>query len=384
MEGTMKELDKLSKQRESDLQKAKKDGKSIIQYTGNFIPEEMIKAAGAEPYLMCRGGESEPIDASLEDIHRFINPLVSSMVGFYELGLDPVTPISDLIVMQQTDNHIARISELFEFKKLPVWKIGVPPDWKKKIAFNYYIKSLEKFKVKLEDMTGKPINNEIFKNELEKTNRLHEALRRIDSLRKRQNPPIGLTEFAKLNHYSFMVDKDIMIEELNELYDKLKDAPGKFHDNDPRILFCGRALAIGDYTIPRLFGESGGIIVSDFMDEGMRPYRNDYTINGEPLISFAKTSYLERHPISVFQPAWEDRFEYMKDLIKEYDVDGVVWYQLSFDEIYDMEYTVLVKLLGELNIPIIKIESSYEYSKETMVPLNTRVESFIELLKKGK
>lgn len=33
-------------------------------YTGRFIPEELICAAGAEPYLICRGGEPEPPDAS--------------------------------------------------------------------------------------------------------------------------------------------------------------------------------------------------------------------------------------------------------------------------------------------------------------------------------
>lgn len=381
MKEIMNELDKLSKQRVSELQKAKKEGKLVIQHTGRYIPEEMILAAGAEPYLMCRGGEPEPPDAVLEDMLRFMNPLARSMAGFYELNLDPVTPISDLIVMQQTDNHIGRISELFEFKKLPVWKVGVPPEWKKEIAFEYYVNSLEKFKVKLEEMIGKPIDEGAFSNELEKTNKLHEALRKIDSLRKKENPPIGLSEFIRLNHYSFSVDKEIMIEKLNELYDKLKDAPGKFKENAPRILFSGRALAMGDYTVPRLLEESGGTIVSDFMDEGIRMYRNDYTIEGNPLLAFAKTAYLERPPLNVFQPAWKDRFEYMKDLIKEYDVDGVVWYQLSFDEIYDMEYTVLAKWMSEINMPIIKMESSYEYSREAMGPLTTRIESFVESLK---
>ncbi len=52
MKEIMNELDKLSKQRVSELQKAKKEGKLVIQHTGRYIPEEMILAAGAEPYLM--------------------------------------------------------------------------------------------------------------------------------------------------------------------------------------------------------------------------------------------------------------------------------------------------------------------------------------------
>lgn len=383
MKQIMKELDKLSKQRASDLQKVKKEGGMVIQYTGNFIPEEMIKAAGAQPYLMCRGGEPEAPDAVLEDMLRFMNPLARSMAGFYELGVDPITPISDLIITQQTDCHVGRISELFEFKGLPVSKVGVPPDWTKKIAFEYYVKSLEKLKKKLEEMSGKPLDNELFSKYIEKTNKLNEGLRKIDSLRKKENPPIGLTEFIKLNHYSFTVDIDIMIEKLDELYEKLKDSPGIFPENAPRILFCGHALAIGDYTVPRLLEESGGAIVTEFLDEGIRPFKNDVKLEGDPLLSFAKTAYLEKPPINVFQPAWEKRFDYMKELIEEYNVDGIIWYQLSFDEIYDMEYTVLAKWMGELKMPILKMESSYEYSREAMGPLTTRIESFVESLKGG-
>jgi benzoyl-CoA reductase/2-hydroxyglutaryl-CoA dehydratase subunit BcrC/BadD/HgdB len=74
----------------------------------------------------------------------------------------------------------------------------------------------------------------------------------------------------------------------------------------------------------------------------------------------------------------------MKSLIKEYRIDAVVWYQLSFDEIYDMEYTCLAKWLGEMKMPCLKLESSYEYSREAMGPLMTRIESFVESVKGGK
>lgn len=384
MKKIMQELDKLSRERVSELQKAKKSGKLVIQYTGNFIPEEMIRAAGGEPYLMCRGGEPEPPDAVLEYMLRFMNPLARSMAGFYALGLDPVTPISDLIIAQQTDCHVGRISELFEFKKLPVFKVGVPPEWKKAIAFDYYVKSLGKMKKKLEEMSGAEIKDDLFKKYLEKSNRINEGLRKIDSLRKKENPPIGLYDFIHLNHYSFNVDPDIMIQKLDELYDELKDAPGKFPEGAPRILFAGHALAIGDYVVPKLVEESGGAIVADFLDEGIRAYKSDVSLDGDPLLAFAKCRFLEKAPINMFQPAWEDRYEYIKSIIKDYKIDGVIWYQLSFDEIYDMEYSCLAKWMSEAQVPILKLESSYEYSREAMGPLTTRIESYVESLKGGK
>lgn len=384
MKKIMQELDKLSKERINQLQQAKKEGKTVVQYTGNFIPEEVIKASGAEPFLLCRGGEPEPPDAVLDNMLRFMNPLARSMAGFYMLGLDPVTPISDLIIAQQTDNHVGRISELLEYKGLPIFKVGVPSDWEKEMAFDYYVNSLRKMQSKLEEITGKPIDNKEIEDYIRKNNKVNEGLRKIDSLRKKPNPPIGLTEFIRLNHYSFNVDPDIMAVKLDELYDALKDAPGKFPEGAPRILFAGHALAIGDYMVPKLVEEAGAVIAADFLDEGIREYKHDVAITGDPIVDFARARYLDRPPVNIFQPAWKQRFKYIQQIIEEYKIDAVIWYQLSFDEIYDMEYSCLAKWMNESGTPILKMESSYEYSREAMAPLITRIESFIASFKGGK
>jgi len=383
MTETMQELSKLAQNRTSEITRAKKDGRKIIQYTGNFIPAEMIYAAGAEPYLMCRGGEPEPPDAVLEYMLRFMNPLARSMAGFYVLGLDPITPICDLIVAQQTDNHVGRISEFFEFKKLPVYKVGVPADWDKEIAYQYYLKALYRLKDKLEEITGNKITDEALKKYYGYSNRINKALRNIDALRKKKNPPIGESDFIRLNHYSFMIEPSLFADKVEALYEELKDAPGIFTEDAPRILFAGHALAIGDYVVPKLIEDNGAVIVCDFLDEGIRIYKNDVSLEGDPVEAFARNRYRERPPINVFQPSWETRFDYMKQMVQDYDVNGIVWYQLSFDEIYDMEHTCLAKRLGEMQFPLLKMESSYEYSREAMGPLSTRIESFVETLKRG-
>ena len=49
-----------------------------------------------------------------------------------------------------------------------------------------------------------------------------------------------------------------------------------------------------------------------------------------------------------------------------------------------MEYTCYAKWLKDSNLPIMKLETSYEYSREATAPLATRIESFVESLKEGK
>ena len=100
--------------------------------------------------------------------------------------------------------------------------------------------------------------------------------------------------------------------------------------------------------------------------------------------NIADTYFTERIPPCIFQPSWKNRMNHLEGLIRDYQVQGLVWYQLSFDEIYDMEYPIVSDALENLDIPVLRLESSYEYAREAMGPLTTRVESFIEALEEGR
>lgn len=43
------------------------------------------------------------------------------------------------------------------------------------------------------------------------TNRINAGLRKIDALRKKDNPPIGELEFIKLVHHSYMIEPKLMM-----------------------------------------------------------------------------------------------------------------------------------------------------------------------------
>lgn len=377
----MKELTNVSRNRPTELREAKDAGTKIVEHTGNFIPEELIYAAGAKPYLMCRGGEPEPPESPLAYLLRFMNPLARSLAGYHMLGLDPVTPFADMIAFQETDCQVGRVSELMEYQKLPVYKLGVPSDWKKILSQEYYYRALGKFKSRLEGLTGETITDEKLLEQIELSNRINKGLEKIDELRKKDNPPITGYEFMRLNHCSFHMDPKQAAEAVEAVYEEIKDAEGRFEKGTPRILLAGHAVAIGDYAVIKITEDSGAMIVSEMMDEGIRPFKWEIPTEGNLIENIGKRNYISKFPPNIFQPAWKERFEHMKGLMEEYKIDGVIWYQLAFDEIYDMEAACLAKWLGEMNVPFMKLESSYEYSRESMGPLETRLESFVHSIK---
>ena len=384
MKEIMQKLEKMSGNRPIELVERKGEGKKLIEYYGDFVPEQWITAAGAESYLIMKGGDPQAPEATLDYSLRFMNPLAASMVGNYLRGVDRVMPMADGVAIQQHDCHYGRMTEILEFKGVPVYKVGVPADNVVGISQQYYRHELREFRDFLEKVVGHPLDEKAVHECYAKTNKINELVRKIGELRKKDNSPITFSDFIRLNHYTLRVDYDTSIDALTKIYEELKDAPGAHPEGAPRILIMGRAVAEGDYVVPSLIEAAGGAIVCDFLDEAIRPYNVTLATEGDYVDAYASAMYDNCVPQCVFQPSWETRFERLKELVKEYRIDGVLWYQLAFDEIYDMEYTCYAKWLKDSNLPIMKLETSYEYSREATAPLATRIESFVESLKEGK
>lgn len=377
----MEGLAAIARTRPEKLKKQREKGVKLIGYIGRFIPEELIYASGAIPYLMCRGGEPEPPEAVIPYMLRFMSPYARAQIGYHLLGMDPVVPMLDLIVVQNSDCHDSRLADLFEYLKLPTARLGVPPDWEKSLSQEYYYKGLARLREKLQSLTGNKISDEKLRESIASLNKIRDLLRKINLLRKQQPPPIGGYDSIRLNHYSFYCDPEELTGKLNDLYEQLRKDRSPFPKEVPRILLAGHVVSVGDYVVPKLIEASGGVVVTEFLDEGMRQYAWNVKTDGDLMRNLGETYYLERTPPSIFQPAWEERVEFIKKLIRDFNIDGVIWYQLSFEEIYDMECPIISKAMEEMKVPFLKLESSYEYAREAMGPLTTRVESFIESIK---
>jgi len=380
----LEELAEIVRTRPEQLKEQKDNGIKIVGYVGRFVPEELISASGALPYLLCRGGEPEPPDAVIPYMLRFMSPYSRSQIGYHLLGIDPVVPMLDLIVVQCSDCHESRLADLFEYFKLPTVRLGVPQDWRKSISRDYYYKGLVRLKQMLEGLSGNDISEEKLKESRGSLDKVRGLLSKISLLRKAQPPSIGGDDFIRLNHATFYCDPEVLIRKLNVLYEELQRRKSVFSGDAPRILLAGHVVGVGDYVVPKLIEDSGGVIAVEFLDEGIRHCAQNAKTDGDPMGSLAETYYLRMTPPSIFQPAWEKRIEYIKRLINDYRIDGVIWYELSFEEIYDLECSVISKVMSQMNIPFLKLESSYEYSREAIGPLTTRVESFIESLKQRR
>jgi len=378
----MEAMEKLSAhlgKRPAELRKLKEAGTKIIGYISNgYMPEELVYACKAvpAPVGLIRGGEHEPIAISGSYLPRFLDTFCRSQIGYKMLGEELMYQIVDLVVVPVTDNDVRSIAESWDFfTNTEVFRYGVP-HVKDELGFQYYLGSLNELKEKLEKFLSTEIDEDKLRESITLFNKMRELMKEISLLRKSEQPPISGGDFARLNHASLHADPAVFVDILESLSRELKgkEVPVK----KPRILLTGSTMAMGDYKIPDMVEDLGASVVIEDFCEGIRPYWESVTINGQLLKAWAETSFMKRVAPAFFRPSGE-RIDFMLKLAEDFNVDGIIWYQLMYRASYDIESFYFENILKDKGIPLLKVQSDYD--KAELGPLRTRVETFIETIK---
>ena len=375
----MKALEKLDahlKTRLADLGKEKEQGRKVLGYSaGGYLPEELILACGAIPLSFVEAGNNNMLRASTAYISRWFDPFWRSQIGLLTSGIDPWYNIADLIIVPITDNHVRTFSNTLGFytPKIESFVFGVP-HIKDKISLEYYLEGIKRLKKKLEEYTGVEITTSKLRHAAELCNRERELFKKISLMRKSENSAVKSKDFIALHHGSFLADKEIMVDILVSYLDEVRDRANN-PVNSPRILFTGSTLARGDTKVMDIIEKCGGTIVVEEFAEGIRPYLDMVSLEGDMVSNLAQTYFMDRVCTGWFRPGTE-RLDFLIRLAKEYNAAGLIWYHLMFRESYKVEsYFFPARLKKEIGLPMLVLESEYD-AMETG-PMETRIETFL-------
>jgi len=298
------------------------------------------------------------------------------------MGEEPLYQMPDILVDAVTDNNNKAIADCWNYyTEVEVFRFGIP-NIRDDIGLKYYKIGLNRVKDRLEKLTGNKITDDKLKEEIESMNEMRRLFREISILRKEGHPIISSRNYVRLHHASYYAEKEEMINILQALYEELKDMTPQ-PANGPRFLFTGSTLAMGDQKIFELLEDSTlpASIVREEFAECIRPYNFSVKLDGDPIDELAKAYFMKRIPPAWFNPS-DDTTDYLLQLAKEFNVDGVIWYQTMYRESYDMQAKYFEKKLKEkINIPMLKLESDYDTSEKG--PFKTRIETIIQIAQGG-
>jgi benzoyl-CoA reductase/2-hydroxyglutaryl-CoA dehydratase subunit BcrC/BadD/HgdB len=370
--------------RVKELLDAKEDGKKVVAYFCLYVPEELVIASNAVLVGLCGG--SNFVDQEAEEVlPRNICPLIKASYGFKAARICPYFQAADICVGETTCDGKKKMYELLN-ELCPTYTVEVPQKPDTEQARELFYKEMMTLKSRLEELTGHKITVQDLKKSIEIVNAKREVLDKLISTRKAVPPPISGKDSLLVSQIAFYDDPQRFTQKtaelVEELRERVKNKVGVVDASAPRIMVSGCPMAIPNWKLHHIVESSGAVIVVEESCVGTR-YTSMGKINNsantvEGLVKTISDAYLNIH-CSCFTPN-TGRIEDNVRLAREFKVDGVIHYTLQTCHGYNIEAAKVEKALKEINVPMLKIET--DYSTEDVGQITTRVEAFLEILKK--
>ena len=387
---TMKYFDEISNlfgQRAEEIQTQKEEGKKVIGYTCTFAPVELILAADAVPVRIASGWYDA---AKLGDriVPVEVCPVIRSAIGAKMVHLSPYFELSDAIIKPLTCDGRTKLSEILESDKT-VWTMCPPRVKDSPQSRDLWNEEVIGIKKKIEGLTGKKITSKKLRTSIELVQKATRAFRRLQRIRK-GHPVIMGRDAMLVNQISMWDDIKRWTEKAEELCDELETRVNQkvwaCPPETSRVMITGTPMFWPDnWKIPNLIEESTpqGLIVVDELCSGDRLLYDPVGVD-EWTMSDMLDAVAERYLLASTCPCFtsehgnEDRINWLLDRVKEFKVDGVIYYVVRGCILYAMEYARIKKILDHMEIPVYYLDT--EYTREDVGQMKTRIEAFLELL----
>ncbi len=359
-------------------QHAKNGGKVIATYCV-FVPEEIVIAADAIPVGLCAGTQfSVPLAEGV--LPQNTCALIKSSFGFSLGQICPYLKASHLVVGETTCDGKKKMFEILG-EHQPVYVMEVP-NKKTQLSRELWWGEVMAFKEVVEELTGNEITSDRLSQAIKLVNDRRRALQRLYDTRKARPVPISGKDALLVTQVSFYDDVARCTQQVNVLCDesesRIATGEGVFPPDAPRILISGCPMAIPNWKLHHVLETAGAAVVCEESCTGTRAFshlvpENSGTVE-EQLRAIAER-YMQIN-CACFTPN-EGRLDDIVKLAREYEVDGVVHYNLQFCHTYANEAVKVKRHMEEMDIPVLLIETDYG---DDVGQLKTRTDAFLEMI----
>jgi bzd-type benzoyl-CoA reductase N subunit len=373
------QLDAFYQERGKHARELHDSGKKVIGYFCCFVPDEIITAFDMVPYRI-QGSQSEPIDQA----DAFIEPMACPFArSCFNLALKGKYDFLDGFVAPHSCDTVERLYHIWQHNKpAPFNHLINVPHMMGPSSDEFYRKELAYFIKSLEEWSGRKLDTGKLKDAVRLYNRRRAVLRELYELRKSDPPLVSGTEITKVLVSGMGIPAANHIELVKQFIKEVKERPQPKAQKLPRIFIWGNE--IDDIAFIKLVEESGAHVVMDDLCTGTRFFWDDVPETEDPLDGIA-SRYMQTHcprsNVPQTQPRKKDlenRYGYINRFVKEWGVDGVIFYIVRYCDTCELEGPDLREYLNDMKLPVLMIED--DYSTSTIGQLRTRVQAFLEMI----
>ncbi len=354
-----------------EIKQWKANGGKVVGWLCDYVPEELIHAAGLLPVRVTGIAQELPLD----DANAYLYTTTCSFVRTcFQLAHEKRYDFLDGFVAASNCDHARRLFDVWDrYIPTPYRYIISVPHTKLPQAQKFYERELRDFKKSLEDHFNVQISEEKIKNSINLFNRTRKNLRRLNELRKEDSPKIMGAEISQIMNACEKLPK----ERFNPMVESIiKEVKSSHRENNFRLRLMISGSVLNNYNYIKFIEDQGCSVVIDDLCTGIRYWWDEVSEEISPLEALAKR-YLTRFPCARMTPG-EERFEKVVDLAKEYHVHGVIQEMVRYCTPTAWERPWLRKALEDAGIPVLQLEILYGAGGTGQ--LKVRIQAFLEML----
>ncbi len=361
------------------VKEIKEQGGKVAGVFCTFTPLEILDAAGITPVSLC-GMSDETIPAAEAHLPKNLCPLIKSSYGFAVSDKCPYTYFSDLIVGETTCDGKKKMYELLG-KLKDTYILHLPQGVGGDDALEFWTRELRRFITYLEDRFQVSITDEALRQAARVRNEERAARLELMQLQALTPPPaFGYDIYKTLEGLGFCFDRQEAIDKVRALTAQLREDydAGKrpVSPTAKRILVTGCPIGgVLDKTV-RALEEKGGVAVCFENCSGIKAMHQMVDTEAEDIVTAIAKRYLSIG-CAVMTPD-SRRMELLPELLKTFQVDGVVEIDLQACTPYCVESFWTRQAAEAAGVPYLALET--DYSQADGGQLSTRLEAFLEIL----
>ncbi len=359
----------LIENRYKNAQAEKDKGRKIIGWTCNYIPEEIIYAAGMMPWRLLGGKESYGVADTY---------LYTSCCSFVKSCLaDGLANNLDFLDGYATGNTCDFIRRLYDvwreylIEKTPFVRMMSVPYKKTQSALNMYKKEILMFKQDLETFFDIEITDNSLRDAIKVYNETRVLLNKLYSIRKKDPVLISGADVMDVVSAAMVSDRkqynSLLAKFLLTLEDRQTSYSGRI-----RLMILGSALGNSEYI--KIIEDLGGLVVIDDLCMGRRYFWDLVEDNEDPIEALAR-----RYLLNAYCPRmspYSDRIKLLEELSEEFKIDAVIYETIKFCEAHGVRYPLYETVFKELDKPVLKLDR--EHTLSGIGQMKTRIQAFFE------
>ena len=350
---------------------------------GNDIPAEVLYAACDQPFYVL-GGSLGTAHWADELTPRDTDPFSRSTLGWL---INPDFDITEdsLIVTATSSDSRRKLISVLQSAGRQVAAMDVPPMNNTSNAIHYYKDQMVMLAEKIGKHTHKRLNGGNLRRAVRKVARAHRQWQRFTATA--YSAKGFITDEAVLLVTQCMYFADSLDEwalHVADLTKELEALNKRFMLNQkekPNFLILGSPVVFPNYKVPQLIASANmriaAVADSLSLEAALSVKRGSRMISADRILDHIAQDHLQATS-SGARVNNEGLYSYFLHLVDQLRPDGIVCHILKGQIEYDFELPYIEKAAEELDIPVFRLETDYQY--QDMEQLRIRMEAFGEML----